>query len=76
MGRVGSADFIFMGAGIFLKTTKLRLLKIPVSEEPKRAGECLTSPLTNPLVAERAFRASEFWGLTRVSEVHGNDKNL
>ena len=35
------------------------------------AGECLTPPLANPLVAERAFRASEFWALTRVSEVHG-----
>ena len=35
------------------------------------AGECLTPPLANHLVAERAFRASEFWGLTRVSEVHG-----
>ena len=28
-------------------------------------------PFANPLVAERAFRTNEFWGLTRVSEVHG-----
>ena len=28
-------------------------------------------PLANPLVAERAFRASEYWCLTRVPEVHG-----
>ena len=34
------------------------------------AYECL-SPLANPLVAERAFRASDYWGLTRVSKVHG-----
>ena len=27
--------------------------------------------LANPLVAEWAFHASEYWGLTRVSEVHG-----
>ena len=27
--------------------------------------------LANPLIAERAFRASEYWGLSRVSEAHG-----
>ena len=37
----------------------------------ERAGECLTPPLLTPLVAERAFRASEHWGLKRVSEVQG-----
>ena len=28
-----------------------------------------------PVLTPRAFRVSEFWGLTRVSEV-GNDRNL
>ena len=27
-----------------------------------KSGECLTPPLLTPLVAERAFRVSEFWG--------------
>ena len=35
------------------------------------ADERQTPPLANPLIAERAFLASEYWGLTRVSEVHG-----
>ena len=32
------------------------------------SGECLTPP---PLVAERAFSASHYGGLTKVSDVHG-----
>ena len=37
----------------------------------KKSWRVPNPPLANPLVAERAFRASEFWGLTGVSEVHG-----
>ena len=43
---------------------------IPISEKYPIFLKWLANH-ANPLVAERAFRASEYWGLTRVSEVHG-----
>ena len=32
-------------------------------------GECLPPLGANPLLAERAFHVSDYWGLTRVSDV-------
>ena len=33
-------------------------------ETPEKCWRVPNPPLANPLVAERAFRVSEFWGLT------------
>ena len=43
----------------------------PISEKYPFSAKWPNRPVANPLVAERAFCASEYWGLTRVSEVHG-----
>ena len=71
-GGGGECRFYFYGRADF--SDAFTIIKNEKAQEGCgcfKTGECLTPPLLTPLVAERAFRVSEFWGLTAVSEVHG-----
>ena len=71
-GRGGvSTRYLVPGGGLYQIHCQSRDRGLSNRSGGAQIGECLTPPFANPLVAERAFRASEYWGPTRVSKVHG-----